>query len=143
MAEEANPTYNNPHFRIVTTEIHVATGKVTATMVTATMEPTCLQMQVIGRELYSQYTSLMHPKTNNGLGPTLVAGQAGSLKALKGVDFTMNTYMTELCFLANPTSNHAPFTEPGKIDMNSLALLNIKKTREAIDSLSMICAVHA
>ena len=68
--------------------------------------------------------------------------QPGSLEALKGVVFTMNTYMNELCFLANPISNHAPFMEPGKDDMNSVALLNIKRTREAIGCLSMICAVH-
>jgi len=132
IAIEIYSNTDNPNLDGITIEIARYKGEITAACITAAMEKARLSLHMIGRRMFSQYTTLN----------ILAFVQPGSSSNFKSVDFNMNAHMTELSFLATPISNHAPTMDIGKEALNGLALVNVKKTREAIECLSMMSATY-
>ncbi|KAK7448701.1 phenylalanine ammonia-lyase [Colletotrichum acutatum] len=97
---------------------------------------------MIGRMLFSQCSELINPVTNNGLDPNLVFGDPDQSYTMKGIDVNMSAYMSELAALAHPVSSHVQSAEMHNQGINSLAFLSGRRTMEAVDVLSHMCAAH-
>ncbi|KZL85003.1 phenylalanine ammonia-lyase [Colletotrichum incanum] len=144
---ELNSTSDNPVIDIGTSG-DPATGDVysggnfQATAITSAMDKTRTAIQMIGRMLFSQCSELINPATNNGLDPNLVFGDPGESYTMKGIDVNMGAYMSELAALAHPVSSHVQSAEMHNQGINSLAFLSGRRTMEAVDVLSHMCAAH-
>ncbi|GJC81332.1 L-beta-phenylalanine forming phenylalanine aminomutase [Colletotrichum liriopes] len=144
---ELNSTSDNPVIDIGTSSDH-ATGDVysggnfQATAITSAMDKTRTAIQMIGRMLFSQCSELINPATNNGLDPNLVFGDPDESYTMKGIDVNMGAYMSELAALAHPVSSHVQSAEMHNQGINSLAFLSGRRTMEAVDVLSHMCAAH-
>ncbi|KAK1989086.1 phenylalanine ammonia-lyase [Colletotrichum cereale] len=117
-------------------------GNFQATAITSAMDKTRTALQMIGRMLFSQCSELINPATNNGLDPNLVFGDPGESYTMKGIDVNMSAYMSELAALAHPVSSHVQSAEMHNQGINSLAFLSGRRTMEAVDVLSHMCAAH-
>ncbi|KAK1590589.1 phenylalanine ammonia-lyase [Colletotrichum navitas] len=117
-------------------------GNFQATAITSAMDKTRMALQMIGRMLFSQCSELINPATNNGLDPNLVFGDPGESYTMKGIDVNMSAYMSELAALAHPVSSHVQSAEMHNQGINSLAFLSGRRTMEAVDVLSHMCAAH-
>ncbi|KAK1637048.1 phenylalanine ammonia-lyase [Colletotrichum phormii] len=117
-------------------------GNFQATAITSAMDKTRTALQMIGRLLFSQCSELINPATNNGLDPNLVLGDPNVSYTMKGIDVNMSAYMSELAALAHPVSSHVQSAEMHNQGINSLAFLSGRRTMEAVDVLSHMCAAH-
>ncbi|KAJ4996606.1 Phenylalanine aminomutase [Colletotrichum sp. SAR 10_66] len=117
-------------------------GNFQAVAITSAMDKTRNALQMIGRMLFSQCSELINPATNNGLDPNLVFGDPDQSYTMKGIDVNMSAYMSELASLAHPVSAHVHSAEMHNQGINSLALLTGRRTMEAVDVLSHMCAAH-
>ncbi|KAJ0297479.1 hypothetical protein COL5a_010269 [Colletotrichum fioriniae] len=117
-------------------------GNFQATAITSAMDKTRTALQMIGRMLFSQCSELINPATNNGLDPNLVFGDPDQSYTMKGIDVNMSAYMSELAALAHPVSSHVQSAEMHNQGINSLAFLSGRRTMEAVDVLSHMCAAH-
>ncbi|OHF00274.1 phenylalanine ammonia-lyase [Colletotrichum orchidophilum] len=117
-------------------------GNFQATAITSAMDKTRTALQMIGRMLFSQCSELINPATNNGLDPNLVFGDPSQSYTMKGIDVNMSAYMSELAALAHPVSSHVQSAEMHNQGINSLAFLSGRRTMEAVDILSHMCAAH-
>ncbi|KAL0934262.1 phenylalanine ammonia-lyase [Colletotrichum truncatum] len=117
-------------------------GNFQATAITSAMDKTRNALQMIGRMIFSQCTELINPTTNHGLDPNLVFGDPGQSYTMKGIDVNMSAYMSELAALAHPVSAHVQSAEMQNQGINSLAFLSGRRTMEAVDVLSHMCAAH-
>ncbi|OLN85158.1 Phenylalanine ammonia-lyase [Colletotrichum chlorophyti] len=117
-------------------------GNFQATAITSAMDKTRMALQMIGRMLWSQCSELINPATNNGLDPNLVLGDPDQSYTMKGIDVNMSAYMSELAALAHPVSSHVQSAEMHNQGINSLAFLTGRRTMEAVDVLSHMCACH-
>ncbi|KAL2874601.1 hypothetical protein SGCOL_010271 [Colletotrichum sp. CLE4] len=117
-------------------------GNFQATAITSAMDKTRTALQMIGRMLFSQCSELINPATNNGLDPNLVLGDPNVSYTMKGIDVNMSAYMSELAALAHPISSHVQSAEMHNQGINSLAFLSGRRTMEAVDVLSHMCAAH-
>ncbi|KAF9876056.1 phenylalanine ammonia-lyase [Colletotrichum karsti] len=117
-------------------------GNFQATAITSAMDKTRTALQMIGRMIFSQCTELINPATNNGLDPNLVFGDPDQSYTMKGIDVNMSAYMSELAALAHPVSAHVQSAEMHNQGINSLAFLTGRRTMEAVDVLSHMCAAH-
>ncbi|KAF2177847.1 phenylalanine ammonia-lyase [Zopfia rhizophila CBS 207.26] len=115
-------------------------GNFQAVSLTTALEKSRLAAQAIGRLLFSQCTELLNPATNRGLPPSLCADEPSVSFALKGLDISMASYMSELSFMANPVHNHVVCAEMGNQALNSLALVGARYTETSVDLLGMMCA---
>ncbi|WYZ35576.1 hypothetical protein EsH8_X_000223 [Colletotrichum jinshuiense] len=117
-------------------------GNFQATAITSAMDKTRTALQMVGRMLFSQCSELINPATSNGLDPNLVFGDPDESYTMKGVDVNMSAYMSELAALAHPVSSHVQSAEMHNQGINSLAFLTGRRTMEAVDVLSHMCACH-
>lgn len=117
-------------------------GNFQAVAITSAMDKTRNALQMIGRMLFSQCSELINPATNNGLDPNLVFGDPDQSYTMKGIDVNMSAYMSELASLAHPVSAHVHSAEMHNQGINSLAFLTGRRTMEAVDVLSHMCAAH-
>ncbi|KAK2031448.1 phenylalanine ammonia-lyase [Colletotrichum zoysiae] len=144
---ELNSTSDNPVIDIGTDggntpgDIYSG-GNFQATAITSAMDKTRTALQMIGRMLFSQCSELINPATNNGLDPNLVFGDPGESYTMKGIDVNMSAYMSELAALTHPVSSHVQSAEMHNQGINSLAFLSGRRTMEAVDVLSHMCAAH-
>ncbi|WQF86169.1 Putative aromatic amino acid lyase, L-Aspartase, phenylalanine/histidine ammonia-lyase, active [Colletotrichum destructivum] len=144
---ELNSTSDNPVIDIGIHNDHAAGeiysgGNFQATAITSAMDKTRTALQMIGRMLFSQCSELINPATNNGLDPNLVFGDPDESYTMKGIDVNMGAYMSELASLAHPVSSHIQSAEMHNQGINSLAFLSGRRTMEAVDVLSHMCAAH-
>ncbi|KAK0376756.1 phenylalanine ammonia-lyase [Colletotrichum limetticola] len=144
---ELNSTSDNPVIDIgvvgdVTAGDVYSGGNFQATAITSAMDKTRTALQMIGRMLFSQCSELINPATNNGLDPNLVFGDPDQSYTMKGIDVNMSAYMSELAALAHPVSSHVQSAEMHNQGINSLAFLSGRRTMEAVDVLSHMCAAH-
>ncbi|KAK1448857.1 phenylalanine ammonia-lyase [Colletotrichum melonis] len=144
---ELNSTSDNPIIDIgvvgdVTAGDVYSGGNFQATAITSAMDKTRTALQMIGRMLFSQCSELINPATNNGLDPNLVFGDPDQSYTMKGIDVNMSAYMSELAALAHPVSSHVQSAEMHNQGINSLAFLSGRRTMEAVDVLSHMCAAH-
>ncbi|KAF5025588.1 hypothetical protein F66182_2332 [Fusarium sp. NRRL 66182] len=116
-------------------------GNFQAAAVTSAMEKTRLALQMIGRMLFSQVSEMINPATNNGLEANLNASDKENF-TMKGIDVNMSAYMSELAALAHPVSSHITSAEMHNQGINSLALLSARRTMEAADLVTQMCACH-
>ncbi|KAK2004974.1 phenylalanine ammonia-lyase [Colletotrichum falcatum] len=144
---ELNSTSDNPVIDVGTSsdstsrEIYSG-GNFQATAITSAMDKTRTALQMIGRMLFSQCSELINPATNNGLDSNLAFGDPGESYTMKGIDVNMSAYMSELAALAHPVSAHVQSAEMHNQGINSLAFLSGRRTMEAADVLSHMCAAH-
>jgi phenylalanine ammonia-lyase len=117
-------------------------GNFQATSITSAMDKTRLSIQMIGRMLFAQCSELINPATNNGLDTNLVWGDPEASFTMKGPDVNMAAYMSELAALAHPVSSHVLSAEMNNQGLNSLAFISARKTMEALQILSQMCACH-
>ncbi|TDZ30329.1 Phenylalanine aminomutase [Colletotrichum spinosum] len=145
---ELNSTSDNPVIEFdATGSLHghgdvYSGGNFQATSITSAMDKTRNALQMIGRMLFSQCTELINPTTNHGLDPNLVFGDPDQSYTMKGIDVNMSAYMAELAALAHPVSAHVQSAEMHNQGINSLALISSRRTMEAVDVLSHMCAAH-
>ncbi|GKU03249.1 phenylalanine ammonia-lyase [Fusarium langsethiae] len=116
-------------------------GNFQAAAVTSAMDKTRLALQMIGRMLFSQVSEMINPCTNNGLEANLNASDKENF-TMKGIDVNMSAYMSELAALAHPVSSHVMSAEMHNQGINSLALLSARRTMEAADLVTHMCACH-
>ncbi|KAK2012296.1 phenylalanine ammonia-lyase [Colletotrichum eremochloae] len=144
---ELNSTSDNPVIDVGTGDDSTpgdiySGGNFQATAITSAMDKTRTALQMIGRMLFSQCSELINPATNNGLDPNLVFGDPDESYTMKGIDVNMSAYMSELAALVHPVSSHVQSAEMHNQGINSLAFLSGRRTMEAIDVLSHMCAAH-
>ncbi|KAK1970527.1 phenylalanine ammonia-lyase [Colletotrichum sublineola] len=144
---ELNSTSDNPVIDVGTGDDSTpgdiySGGNFQATAITSAMDKTRTALHMIGRMLFSQCSELINPATNNGLDPNLVFGDPDESYTMKGIDVNMSAYMSELAALVHPVSSHVQSAEMHNQGINSLAFLSGRRTMEAIDVLSHMCAAH-
>ena len=143
---ELNSTSDNPLVQVSEND-GVSAGEVfsggnfQAASVTSAMDKTRLALQMIGRMIFSQVSEMIHPDTNNGLEANLNASDRENF-TMKGIDTNMSAYMSELAALAHPVSSHVMSAEMHNQGINSLALISARRTLEAADILTHMCACH-
>ncbi|KFA61072.1 hypothetical protein S40285_06337 [Stachybotrys chlorohalonatus IBT 40285] len=143
---ELNSTSDNPLVEVseqdgaAKAEVYSG-GNFQAVVVTSAMDKTRLALQMIGRMLFSQVTEIINPATNNGLEANLNASDRENF-TMKGIDVNMAAYMSELAALAHPVSSHVMSAEMHNQGINSLALISARRTMEAVDILTHMCACH-
>lgn len=133
MAIEIDPSIDMAHLDTVSTDVSHPEGIVTAISITSKMETTRLLIHLIGRRIFSQYTKVMKSK---------IIGRSGSPNASQSIDANMRSCFVELSFLANALSNHVSCDDGNEAMETALALVSVKKTREAVDCLEMMSATY-
>ncbi|KAH6653165.1 L-Aspartase-like protein [Truncatella angustata] len=117
-------------------------GNFQAKAVTSAAEKLRQGLQSLGRMLFSQLTELVNPATNRGLPANLVADDPERSYLFKGTDIMAAALTSELGFLANPVGSHVQTAEMGNQGINSLALVSVRYTLDAVDVLSQLAAAH-
>ncbi|MBH1945658.1 aromatic amino acid lyase, partial [Erythrobacter sp. YJ-T3-07] len=117
-------------------------GNFQAKAVTSAVEKARQGLQSLGRMLFSQLTELVNPATNRGLPANLVADDPARSFLFKGTDIMAAALTSELGFLANPVGSHVQTAEMGNQGINSLALISVRYTLDAVDVLSQLMAAH-
>jgi phenylalanine ammonia-lyase len=142
---ELNSTSDNPIVQVLPNstvgEVHSG-GNFQATAITSALDKARTALIMIGRMIFSQCTELINPSTNNGLDTNLVFGDPDTSYTMKGIDVNMAAYMSELAALGHPVSAHVMPAEMNNQGINSLAFITGRRTMEALDIISHMCASH-
>ncbi|KAL4932541.1 aromatic amino acid ammonia-lyase [Aspergillus undulatus] len=144
VATELNSSCDNPLVDVDTNDIYYGCN-FQAAAITSAMEKARLSIQMLGKLIFSQLTEMVDPTLNNGLPTNLVADDACLFFAMKGVDISMAAYMSELAYLASPISSHVQAAEMHNQSVNSMAVVSVRLTMQAIDLMSLMtaCSIYA
>ncbi|KAK9413429.1 putative L-Aspartase-like protein [Seiridium unicorne] len=138
---ELNSVTDNPLINVAADRI-LHGGNFQAKAVTSAVEKLRQGLQSLGRMLFSQLTELINPATNRGLPANLVADDPARSYLFKGTDIMAAALTSELGFLANPVGSHVQTAEMGNQGINSLALISVRYTLDAVDVLSQLMSAH-
>ena len=134
-----NSSTENPLVDSSAKEVYYGANFQAAAM-TSAMERTRPSLQMLGRIIFAQAGEMIDPNLNNGLPANLAADNPSISFTMKGVDINMAAYMSELCFLASPVSNHVQVAEMHNQAINSLAFLSARMTKKAVEIVSLMGA---
>ncbi|CAD0097899.1 unnamed protein product [Aureobasidium mustum] len=138
---EINSTTDNPLMDVESDHV-LHGGNFQAAVVTSAMDRTRLCLERLGKMLFSQVTEIINPMLNGGLPANLCADDPSLSFTCKGIDINMASYQSELGFLANPVGNHVQSAEMHNQAINSLALISLRYTFQALDTIYMMVAAH-
>ncbi|KAF4961415.1 hypothetical protein FGADI_269 [Fusarium gaditjirri] len=138
---ELNSTSDNPIIDIKSGEVYYGANFISSSVANG-MEKTRLALQMIGKLLFSVSSELINPTMNRGLPPNLVADDPSLSFTMKGIDISMDAYLSELGYLANPVTPHVQSAEMHNQSINSLALISRRYTLQAADVVIQMCAAH-
>lgn len=105
------------------------------------MDKMRINLEAIGRMLFSQCTEMINPATSRGLPPDLVVEGPSLSQFFKGTNITLAALLAELGYLAHPM-NHVQTSDMGDQALNSLALISARYTATSVDVLSQMLAYH-
>ncbi|KAJ3735185.1 L-Aspartase-like protein [Lentinula guzmanii] len=138
---ELNSTTDNPVVDIDSNYIHHGANFM-AMSITSASEKMRLALHHMAKLTYTQLTELLNNHMNKGLPPNLSVNEPSLDYCMKASDIAAASYLSEIAYLANPVSTHVISAEMHNQAINSLALISVRYTMDAVKLVRMIMSTH-